>query len=176
MGLDAASHRERRHDLWMSLRIASAWRFRLAFESPLPQARAYDWTYRNDDMRVTKNGLPFIATDGRRELRLADHVYRAGRVKFLSEMAWLRSGGEGFTFEWGMWCAEWKGDFDGVRIAVEGQPHERYLVRTHAPPWRVGLRTHVSIEALEGRANVDRMAALLAYFWTDARARHGSAG
>jgi hypothetical protein len=160
----------------MSLRLASAWRFRLAFDASLPPGGTYDWQYRNDDMRVTKDGLPLVSTDGRREMRLRGRLYQGGPVRFLGDVAWLRSDGEGFTFERGLWCGASNGDFDGVRIQVDGSPGERYRVRTDESKWRVNLRTHVRIEALDACADADRMVALLAYFWTDARSRHGSAG
>jgi hypothetical protein len=132
--------------------------------SPLPQARDYTFGFSGSKGIVHKGGRPWLETDGHGFLRIDDERYEAGQSRFWRQVEWLRRGTRGFRFVWGDWQRAPAARFDGVLVTVDGSPHERYLVRQRDTGLLYTV-TQVNVQALDGRGNLDRMMALLAFFW-----------
>ena len=134
----------------------------LVCRAPIHGADAYRFVYKKFVMTVYKHGAPIATTDGCKYLQLGDLRY-AWPGRFYTPLREFVAADEAFYLVWGLHEREQANRFDGIRISVKGHPDEVYMVSTNES-W-FGCRPHVIVHATCGKVHLDRMMALLAYFW-----------
>ena len=147
------------------LRPRSFFNRSLVCQSPLHGVEAYRFVYKKQVMTVYRHDLPIASTDGRHFLQFGDLMYRWAPGRFLRPGTELASDDEAFHFTWGEWARDPAASFNGVRVSVQGQPDEVYTLASNRSWIGFARRPHVTVQAICGKMHLDRMMALLGYFW-----------
>jgi len=163
--------------MFVSLRLPSAWRDTLQFESSVPGANAYTFVRRNLMLHVGKSGMPFARAEDAGWLWLCGDLLQPHRRGLFGGLEALVSVRTTFRFDWRDDAAARRaGEMELVHVSVDGSDGEVYRAWSQEPRFFTTPRTHVRVEALEGRANLDRMVGLLTYLWASTRAQYERRG